>query len=178
MSSYHFLLVPLMMSSIVSAQPRVLTIKHQGQPTLNRFAEDDPRAWKEITSDAGRFSVLMPGQPQQTVQEFGGKNPAHMTKLKTTAAVYMVWYRDYPLVVTDPERIKLLLTFTRDYTLQGTKGKLLAEADITLGDIIGHESTMEMPEGLIWKLRGYLVGKRFYQVSIWISAEDYPKRKD
>src|SRR5687767_9917602 len=78
----------------------------QDKSVSRQFAEDEPQAWQEISSGAGRFSVMMPGRPEEKILESEGKSPAYMTKLRTSVAIYGVWYRDYPHPLTDPKRIR------------------------------------------------------------------------
>ena len=178
MNNCYLLVILWLLLSSVIAQAGSSPTGFQDKPISRQFTDDELQAWKEISSRAGRFSVMMPGQPEETLQAFENKNPAFLTKLKTSVAMYGVWYRDYPNPLTDPERIRFALKFARDYALSGLKSKLLAESETKLDDIIGLGSTIELKEGLIWKTRNYLLGRRFYQVSIWVSARDYPKRRD
>jgi hypothetical protein len=49
-------------------------------------------AWKKFESPTGNFSVLLPGQPQDTILDEGEGVQAHMLKVQDKAIVYSVIY--------------------------------------------------------------------------------------
>ncbi len=126
--------------------------------------------WRSFQDPAGKFTVLMPGQPQQRRQQ-------QQTRLGTleiyTFAVeqpglsaHLVTYTDFPprfIQSADPND---LLDNGRDEVIRRVQGQLLSEERITLGGSPGRELKLRAPGELIIHSRIYLVNQRLYQLIV------------
>ncbi len=126
--------------------------------------------WRSFQDPAGKFTVLMPGQPQQRRQQ-------QQTRLGTlevyTFAVeqpglsaHLVTYTDFPpefIQAADPNK---LLDNGRDEVIRQVQGRLLSEGRITLNGSPGRELKLRAPGDLIIHSRIYLVDQRLYQLIV------------
>lgn len=133
--------------------------------------EYNDSAWKEFSSDAGGFTVLMPGTPDSTtvaVETPAGKLPHALYSLITGAAAYVVSYTDHPHKSEDPEAVKRALDAGRDYVLAhdpSLKVKLLGERETALEGHPGREWLFH-GEGFVLRARAFFVNGRIYQLSL------------
>lgn len=131
--------------------------------------EYNKSAWKEFSSDEGRFTVSMPGKPTLTTREevVGElKIPHSIHKLSTGTAAYIVSYGDLPHSTEDPAAIKRILDGGRDNALaQNPSNKLLSEKDIALDGHIGREWFVSASP-YVFKARAYYVKGRLYQLVV------------
>jgi hypothetical protein len=119
--------------------------------------------WLKYTSEAGRYSMLVPQQPQLSTQEVpapdGTKFTQYMAQASDKDTFYLVGYFDYtPNMVFSLDK-------ARDGMLEATKGTLLKEEAISLGGNHGKELKVSaMNEGfdLMLRIRFYEVGRRIY----------------
>ena len=134
------------------------------------FLHAQQSTWKELRSTEGGFSVLMPGTPipnKVTVNTTSGVEEANMFSLSDDSLnEYIVAYSKYPK--TDPKEVSTgkLFDKVRDGILLVQQGKLLNEAAITLDGYSGRSIAVERPDGVITTARFYVVGDRFYQLSV------------
>jgi hypothetical protein len=123
-----------------------------------------------FTSQEGKFSVAMPGQPTKQTQ----KTPSEIGELNVNLFIvdqkdkgFIASFVDYPRgTVTDQSREKML-DGCRDGNVRGTKGKLQSEKRITQGEkkIPGRELVISLQDGkALYRARIFLVGDRLYQV--------------
>src|SRR5262245_31657595 len=100
-------------------------------------ADDKDKEWKTFTSDAGQFSVSLPGKPKEEKKEI----PTAVGKLDTylyTAQpaldrVYLVSYNDFPKGTVTKDNSDVILENVRKGNAGQLKGELASEKKITLG---------------------------------------------
>lgn len=117
--------------------------------------------WTKFSSTEGRFSVLMPSQPESDERAKDtpvGRVVMHFFTTRAAGGVFVVSYADYPVGEAKRE-----LDANRDSFLKGMKATLVSESDIKLQDNPGRDIKAERDQ-LSIKSRMYLVGKRYYQL--------------
>ncbi|MDQ2855654.1 MAG: hypothetical protein M3R68_04955 [Acidobacteriota bacterium] len=138
--------------------------------------ESNSSAWQEFSSDKGRYSVLMPGRPTAktiSIPIEGLQINMYMQSLKTTIR-YSVSYYDLPVKVEDPDEIKKFLLNTKRGGISGIHGRLLEDREIKLGMYQGYYVTLLTPDDSVLRSKSFLVGQRFYQVTINTPKEPVP----
>lgn len=147
------------------AQPCSASAGRRPQGPPAPAAEYGTEAWKEFTSEQGRFSVRMVGAPRPDEQEVEtplGKIRAHLYIAQTNTAGYMVGYADFPGARETPEYVKAVLDGARDRVLAGG-GRLLSESEIKVEGYAGREWLI-VDGPLLFRARAFLAKDRFYQV--------------
>ena len=134
------------------------------------FLNAQEPTWKEFRSNEGGFSVLMPGTPtpnKVTVNTTSGVEEANMFSLSDESLdEYIIAYSKYPKTDSKEVSTGKLFDKARDGILLVQQGKLLNEAAITLDGFSGRSIAVERPDGVITTARFYVVGDRFYQLSV------------
>lgn len=123
---------------------------------------EDP--WKEFTSEEGRFTVNMPGQPSyntQPVPTTQGTVTLHTYLIQHGVMAYGVMYNDVGGEVAD---VQQFLDSRRDGALSTVKGTLVSEENITIDGHPGRELKLKTGDNIQYTGRHYLVNGRFYQV--------------
>lgn len=117
---------------------------------------------QEFTSQTGRFSVMVPAIPEESVPREG----VHDFTVNQGSAIFSITYNDYPadkIQATDPQ---VLLDAMRDAVVGG--GKLDKETGISMDGYPGREIIVsDKPYKDVTasvKLHIYLVKNRLYQV--------------
>ena len=123
--------------------------------------------WIKFSSDAGRFSVLMPGpgEPKDDSETKTdpklGSYTTHLFMQKTDKGLFMAGWVDYaPTIKLD---VQGELAANRDNFAKGVQARVTSERPIALGDSPGIEFTAES-EQATFKSRVYVVGQRPYMV--------------
>jgi hypothetical protein len=121
--------------------------------------------WVKLNSEAGRFSVLMPGpgEPKENVETKQdarvGTYTTHRFMKASGVGAFVVRWLDYD------SNLKLdaqgELTADRDNFIKGVNAKVVSETQITLDGNPGIEFTAENNEAT-FKSRVYVVGQRAY----------------
>lgn len=137
--------------------------------------------WRAFGSEAGKFSVLTPGelveqvQPQHTLV---GDVDSHMFECFSDGGEYVATYNDFPRLfswLADPAKE---LEGARNGVVAALKGKLTGDAKIELDGHPGREFTFEgnAPDGtpITVKSRIYAVGNRLYQIFVSAARGDLP----
>ena len=128
-------------------------------------------AWREFSSEAGAFSVLMPGEPEQqteTVETDLGRIELTMfiTELDEET-VFFVSYSDYPEQIVDRSEPYAILENARDSTIRSQQGELVQSYRLTLSGHPGLEyladTKIEGRGALIWA-RSYIEKNRLFQI--------------
>jgi hypothetical protein len=133
-----------------------------------------PSIWKVFNSEAGGFSLLMPGQPIESQSD--GVTSYSVTRAKESVT-YTISYIDFPVNPTqEPNGIAEAFTGIKDgITEEG--GKIQQEQSIDLkGGFPGKELRVGMPDGALTRVRSYVVGKRLYLVMASTNNEKALKR--
>jgi hypothetical protein len=117
--------------------------------------------WKLFKSEAGGFSLLMPGEPIETARDGVVTYSVNREKESVT---YTVSYIDFPV---DPSAekngVRDAFTGIKD-GIQEEGGKILNEKTVSLKEYTGQELRVSMPDGALTRVRSYIVGKRLYLV--------------
>lgn len=134
--------------------------------------EHNPNAWKEYSSQRGRFAIMFPGTPAESDYSYDTAPRAEGRKyiLKTTA-LYRVSYLDFQVQVSNAlamERIlrKQFLDGARDVMLGTFKGKLLSDTDISIDGHPGRLIKIAEPDGTMLRTENYVVGTCVYQLEV------------
>lgn len=121
---------------------------------------------------------MMPGKPlevSQTVESEIGKIPTYSFVAQTGTLVYAVTYADYPIALDTSVVVKTGLDNSRDLFLSGRKGKLISEAEISLGKYAGRELRAKIDVGAA-RSRTYIIHQRLYMLLAITLDEDRSKR--
>jgi hypothetical protein len=118
------------------------------------------------------FTVLMPAKPAEKVEAVEGSPGVenHFLTLETKLASYIVSYVQFSDDITDPAAVKELLDRGREGGITSSRGKLISEKEINLGEYLGREWVMSLPGGLSATARAYWVTRRLYQTVFVIPA--------
>jgi len=126
--------------------------------------------WRLFQDPAGKFAVLMPGQPQQRKQtqqtRLGNLEVNTFAVEQPGLSAHLVTYTDFPVEfirAADPNK---LLDNGRDEVVRRVQGRLLNESRINLNGAPGRELKLKAPGGLIIQSRIYLVNQRLYQLIV------------
>ncbi|MFL6209824.1 MAG: TonB family protein [Pyrinomonadaceae bacterium] len=139
-------------------------------------AEYDPKAWHEFTSAAGRFAVLLPGTPTESVTSADspiGQLDIHTFMLRTFAQ-YGVTYIEYPKSIEDGGRIDDFLAGVRDGGVKGVKGTLREEKAVALDGHPGRYLKVQVGDGSVMRIKFFVVQNRLYQLGITMRDKDAP----
>lgn len=166
----------MLLAALVSAAALCFgqTVKPSGVPPSPPAVEYNPSAWREFSSEKGRFSVLLPGTPFERTIPLDtkiGKLDTVNFILGSSSASYAVSYIDYPVFIEDPSIVKRALDAGRDGAVQRVQGTLIEEKEISLSGHPGRYIKVRVGEGGITRSRLYVVGKRVYTL-IFIVDED------
>lgn len=137
------------------------------KPTVVKSIQPE---WKLFKAPDGRFTVLMPGKPQQESQTqktyMGEINlQVFLAQPPKQEVAYLVVYNDFPHdygQMTNPQEI---LNNVRDMALKTTQGNLISQRSIRSSN--GHpgkEIAYINPGGKITRNRIYFADGRLYQV--------------
>ena len=163
------LLITLGLSSSISAQEH--TSRPPKLPPSTSTPSTNPNTpniggWAKFTSDEGRFSVIMPGIPEDTVetkQSDQGPYTTHLFVLRHEQNVFLIGYVDY-----DPSfnfNRQAELEMNRDNFIKGIGATLLTTRSLRVDGFPVIEFTAEGPQR-IFTSRVYMVGRRPYQIVI------------
>lgn len=132
--------------------------------------------WAKFNSSEGRFSVMLPGKPEESIDKQNsqhGPYTVHIFTAKAPGEVFLVGWVDY-----DPNfnfNSQKELEANRDNFVKGLKATILGTTPITLGANPGIEFTAEN-DTAFFRSRVYIVGRRPYQlISVRLKgAQDSP----
>lgn len=120
--------------------------------------------WAKFTSTDGRFSVLLPGKPEEnkdTQNSPYGPYTVYLFTAKGTGEIFLVGWVDYdPKFRFDNQKE---LEANRDNFAKGVNAKVLETTPVKLGVNPGIEFTAESAEAF-FRSRVYIVGRRPYQL--------------
>ena len=138
------------------------------------FGFQGSHEWVKYDSPEGRYSVLLPGQPNLTTQEAvtanGEKFPQYMASAADAGAVFLTGYFDHI------PGTAFSLDKARDSMIQAVKGTLVSEGSISLGGNPGRELKVSLTgaDGVEYlvQARFYDVDKRVYMLQFIIAKAD------
>lgn len=139
-----------------------------------RSVEHDPAAWKEYKSDAGRFSILFPGTPQEeTGQVKSGEQEvaARIVKLSGIAD-YAVIYVDSPMSHDmNPRATRDMFDSTVKRATETFQAASLERKEIVLDGYTGLFVKLRLADRAIMRLKMYVVRGRVYQIMVTTPPE-------
>ncbi|MCG6136035.1 MAG: hypothetical protein MET45_15495 [Nostoc sp. LLA-1] len=126
--------------------------------------------WKSFTPPDGRFTVLMPGQPErnsETQKTYMGEINLEMfvAQPPKQEVAYVVVYNDFPYSYGQMTNPQTILNNAKDMALKTTKSNLISQRDIRSSN--GHpgkEIVYVNTGGKITRNRMYVAEGRLYQV--------------
>lgn len=137
--------------------------------------------WKTLTSKAGRFTMMMPGEAKEQTQDVPtpvGKITMTMYILEVGGTAYFATFNDYPAELIQKSEAETLLNGARDGAVGNVKGKLTSEKKITIDTHPGRDISFEALGGqFVARSRIYLVKERLYQVMV-LAPKDNGLPKD
>ncbi|HEV7892854.1 MAG TPA: hypothetical protein VGP08_19730 [Pyrinomonadaceae bacterium] len=138
-----------------------------GPPPPAPAVEYDANAWKEFSSEEGKFSVRMPAEPKlnrMDVETPLGKLPAYVYVAQTGTGGYMVGYSDFPNYSETPEFAAAVFKGARDKVMSADAARrLLSETEIKLEGYAGREWLIADAR-MLYRARTFLVKGRLYQL--------------
>lgn len=163
------LIMTLGLSLAVKAQehtPRPSTTPSTPSSTPPPRNVIDSSGWVKFTSDAGRFTVLMPERPNdkvETTDSAHGPYTTHLFIVRDPTSVYLIGWVDY-----DPSfnfNRQAELEANRDNFVKGVGAKLINSRPTVIDGYSAIEFTAETDDR-VFKSRVYMVGRRPYQIVI------------
>lgn len=134
------------------------------------LAEEQPAAKRliEFKSEAGKFSVQLPGKPEEEVTEVGtAKQKQYQFSVGTEQGAYIVSYQDNPnLQGSTSKELAAALQSGRDRLIDVFRGKLLESKSTTLDKThpgLNFRISIPQAKGEA-RCRFYMVGTRLYQI--------------
>jgi hypothetical protein len=126
--------------------------------------------WKSFTPPDGRFTILMPGQPEknsETQKTYMGEINLEMfvAQPPKQEVAYVVVYNDFPYSYGQMTNPQTILNNARDMALKTTQSNLISQRDIRSSN--GHpgkEMVYVNTGGKITRSRMYVAEGRLYQV--------------
>jgi hypothetical protein len=139
-------------------------------------ASADAPPMQTFNSTDGRFSVLLPGTPQQDSQTINLKGGGTTTlyqywvEIDNNTITYMVMYNDYSAEYANGNAQAVLAT-TRDGAVKGKT--LTSDVEFDLNGVPGRAFTASDDNGWNYSVHQFLNGKRLYQL-IAVGTKDHP----
>ena len=126
------------------------------------------QGWKEFSSAEGRFSALMPGDPQtgvvRTLTRGGVLNTYSVSSSEEDLSSYAVSWTDYRPETAERRATAETFDKIRDALLAASEGKLLGESSAPFEGNAARSFTYATPDGDVTKALVFFDGGRFYQV--------------
>ncbi|HEX4413828.1 MAG TPA: hypothetical protein VH107_09385 [Lacipirellulaceae bacterium] len=124
----------------------------------------------EFKSDPGKFSIRLPGKPQQEDVEVGtAKEKQHQFTVGMEKGAYIISYQENPnLKNSSPQQIAAALESGRDRLKEVFHGKLVESKATTLNKTspgLNFRLEMAEPKGEA-RCRFYMVGTRLYEIIV------------
>ena len=123
---------------------------------------------KEFTSEEGRFSALMPGEPTTSVvftETREGRLATHtVSATDESLNQYLVSWTEYGVRSVEREATEMTFDKMRDALIRFKEGKLLGESSVEIEGHPGRAFTFSVEGGQLMRVRFYFVGNRSYQV--------------
>lgn len=136
-------------------------------------------SWKDFSSPEGKFSVLMPGTPQNHTQALNtpiGPVTTYAFVYSNKDAAFGVSYTDYPEALMQGLDAQKILDGARNGQLSAKSGStLISESPISLNSYPGREVQMTTPEGdgkHAVRNHMYMVNNRLYQVMVVMPRDE------
>ncbi len=130
--------------------------------------------WQEYRSQAGRYSILMPGKPQeqtQSVDSAAGPSEMYIASVEDQSGAYLVMYVDYPAGLLRSGQANDILDGAVQEGADNVNGKLTRQQNFPLNTIPGREAEIDVPAqgaqpATRIRSRYFLAHNRLYQVMV------------
>ncbi|HKV36021.1 MAG TPA: hypothetical protein VJP89_16905 [Pyrinomonadaceae bacterium] len=128
-----------------------------------QISQTDPHGWITFAPEGGKFSILFPTQPVETINK---KTAYTLHTFTTTAnrATYVATYSDYEEIKLEPAAF---LAANRDRFNKGLQATLVSSRDVTLDGHTGLEFVSENPAANI-RSQVFLIEKRLFQIVTFV----------
>jgi hypothetical protein len=170
MKGFLVVLTITLLNVTVSAQehtnrpPKLPPSTSTPAPAPGDTSTPNPNAWAKFTSAEGRFSVFIPGTPEEKVQTTSsdiGPYTTRMFTLRHPRGVFLIGYVDYdPSFNFNPQAE---LEANRDQFVKNLEATLVASRNVRVDGYLALEFTA-VKEERIFKARVYIVGRRPYLI--------------
>jgi hypothetical protein len=136
------------------------------------------KSWKPVTSESGKFTVMMPGKPveekeSEDIQD--GKINSHSYTVEVSDEVaYLVQYTDFGISLTQVDPKEFFDGAAEGLTSDG--GRILENKNITMAGVPGREVKYVDGQGISATVRMLLLGDRFYQLHAITKQETDAKK--
>lgn len=148
-----------------------------------------PQGWNQLNSTEGKFSILMPGNPQKQSQTVNasGQNIDVISYQATqneqnTQVIYNVSYSDYSNEVIQSSEPNSILQGVINGQTKGINGVSQEEKAVTLGSYPGRQNTFKFTSSTGVNGNGmgraYLAGNRLYQLLVAYPEDKKPADSD
>jgi hypothetical protein len=133
------------------------------------WAPAGQETWKEFQSKEGGFKVLMPGVPKEQKINLPLPNGSTIEQkqflVDAGSVAHLAAFQDNTVEAENAEKV---LESGREGAVQKLKGKVLKSKSVNLAaKYPGMEFLLDAPQlKLAYRSRMYLVGRRFYQVTV------------
>lgn len=163
---FSFLITPLLLSGYQNLQFVQSSAAFQIAQSI----------WKPFSSQEGRFKVLMPGTPSEDKSNVNTKAGEitinRFSVRRENEALYAVAYSDLPDKFSlNSADINPLLSEIAAGFAAGSRGRLVSQRNIRLGNVPGREIRLQLERGAIARGRLYVANKRLYQVVVATAKE-------
>lgn len=166
----------LLLASISLAQDKTPAKSASQKESVASVPELDPKNWKAFTSSEGGFSVLVPTIPlkeeKQIISMIG--TVTSVIFVARTNAEYGVAYADYLPQIEGTEMLTPFLDSVRDSGVQGIRGQLLDEADISYEGHLGRFYRVEFGGGYVISAKIIVIKNRLYMVMVTTYGKKAP----
>lgn len=126
-------------------------------------AQTDPSGWITLAPEGAGFSVLFPGDANETVDKKTSFT-LHSFNITAGRATYIASYSDY---VPGKLKAATALTANRDKFNKSLQATLVSSREITIDGHSGIEFTSETPAANV-KSQMFLIGNRMYQTVAFV----------
>lgn len=135
-------------------------------------------SWKEVYSDEGSYTILMPGNPQEQSQVANteiGSIETHFFFVQQGDTEFFVTYTEYPYSYIQNNNSDDILDRARELSVTNLGGLLLKEEHLILLDKFpGRELTIDIPKrAFMSRIRVFLVNNKLYQLAV-----SFPQEKE
>jgi len=116
--------------------------------------------WREIKSEEGRFTALVPGKPHyETRRLSGGAATMHLWSVQAGKSLFGVGYADYPAGDAG------ILDATRDALVANVQGNLVEESPLSRNGLAGRALVAEAGDTVL-RAQLLISGRRLYQLAV------------
>jgi hypothetical protein len=136
--------------------------------------------FQTVTPKGGRFTVEMPGEPKESIDQAGTDEEEHTFGVALSdAKVFRVKYIDLVGWRIDPKNAQVILDVFREGFRQGARFEGDKEITLKKYGLPGREYVLEAEKGLFVRERLFLSGERVYILQVVsLGVKDFLSSKD